>query len=180
MLKEQSSLEGVCLITPQVFADDRGEFFESYQKKKYSEITKGLEFVQDNVSVSSKNILRGLHLQNPNSQGKLVQVLQGTVLDVAVDVRPDSSDFSKYQSFELSDKNHQQLYIPPGFAHGFLVLSKMAVFHYKCTDFYNKESEITICWDDKDIAIKWPLKSPLLSAKDKKALSLKEAAIKLR
>ena len=103
-----------------------------------------------------------------------------SVLDVAVDLRPDSGDFSKYQSFELSDRNHQQLYIPPGFAHGFLVLSERAVFHYKCTDFYNKESEITISWNDKDIAINWPIESPLLSDKDKNALSLKEAMIKLR
>ncbi len=173
---EETKLPGVTIIEPTVFGDERGYFFESFSQKRYNEILKSnYSFVQDNVSFSRKGILRGLHIQHPHSQGKLVQVLQGEVFDVAVDVRIDSPTFGQYASVILSDKSRKQLMIPPGFAHGFLVLSEEALFNYKCTDYYHPDNETSIRWNDPQIAIDWPMKEPFLSQKDKQAVSLDEA-----
>ena len=176
MRAEETKLPGVTIIEPTVFGDERGYFFESFSQKRYNEILKSnYSFVQDNVSFSRKGILRGLHIQHPHSQGKLVQVLQGEVFDVAVDVRIDSPTFGQYASVILSDKSRKQLMIPPGFAHGFLVLSEEALFNYKCTDYYHPDNETSIRWNDPQIAIDWPMKEPFLSQKDKQAVSLDEA-----
>jgi dTDP-4-dehydrorhamnose 3,5-epimerase len=164
------SLPGILLFEPKVFGDSRGHFYESWQKKRY-ELP---PFVQDNVSVSERGVLRGLHLQYPHSQGKLVAVLEGEVEDIAVDVRVGSPTFGKSISVRLSSENHRQLYLPPGFAHGFYVISERALFLYKCTDYYNKASELTIRWDDPDLNIEWPTREPLLSEKDQMGLYLKD------
>src|SRR5262249_52504104 len=132
------------------------------------------DFVQDNISVSRRGALRGLHCQNPTPQGKLVSVLEGAVFDVAVDLRRSSSTFGKWHGLELSSENKRQFFLPPGFAHGFLVLSEHAMFHYKCTDFYSPKDELTIRWDDPEIAIEWPIREPTLSEKDAKGSFLKE------
>ncbi|MCF6301284.1 MAG: dTDP-4-dehydrorhamnose 3,5-epimerase [Proteobacteria bacterium] len=168
----ETKLPGVRLIEPKVFGDDRGYFMESWHRDRYKECGIDQNFVQSNVSKSQKNVLRGLHFQNPNSQGKLVYVLQGEVFDVAVDVRSGSPNFGQYEAVILSAKNHRQFYVPEGFAHGFCVLSEYAVFCYMCTRFYDAGAEQSILWNDPEIAIKWPVKSPLLSAKDKTALTL--------
>jgi dTDP-4-dehydrorhamnose 3,5-epimerase len=161
----ETSIPEVLLIRPKVFGDARGWFLESWQQQRYAEL--GLPpFVQDNVSFSGRGVLRGLHYQHPHGQGKLVQVLAGTVFDAAVDIRVGSPTFGRYVSAELSSENHLQLYIPPGFAHGFCVLSETAVFAYKCTDFYMPACEGGVCWNDPDIGIDWPIREPILSAKD--------------
>lgn len=162
------------LIEPDVFGDSRGFFFESWSHRKYSEAGLPQTFVQDNVSLSRRGILRGLHAQNPNAQGKLVQVLEGEVFDVAVDIRKGSPTFGQWSSARLSAENKRQFWIPPGFAHGFLVLSETALFHYKCTDYYSSTNEFTLMWNDPDIGIVWPDESPTLSAKDEKGLCLKD------
>ena len=147
----------VKVIEPQVFEDNRGFFLETFKAKDYKqEIGIEEDFVQDNHSRSSKGVLRGLHFQKKNPQGKLVRVSRGSVLDVAVDIRPDSPTFGKSELFELSDKNFRQLWIPPGFAHGFLVLSEIADFQYKCTQVYDQEDEESIHWQDPDLMISWP------------------------
>lgn len=164
---QKTKIEGVLLIKPAVFADERGYFFESYRADKYAEIGIPL-FVQDNESRSKKDVLRGLHFQTtPYAQGKLVRVVQGKVLDVAVDLRPDSATFGQHVMYELSDENNLQLWIPSGFAHGFLTLSEYAILSYKCTTPYHKASEQGILWNDPDLAIDWPIVHPLLSEKDK-------------
>ncbi|WP_052285264.1 dTDP-4-dehydrorhamnose 3,5-epimerase [Kluyvera genomosp. 1] len=163
-------IAGPLLIEVDVFKDDRGFFLESFNKKKFFEITKmNYDFVQDNHSASSKNVLRGLHYQvSPNEQGKLVRCLVGEVYDVAVDIRRGSPTFGKYIGVVLSDKNMNQFWIPPGFAHGFLVLSDKAEFAYKTTNYYSKVDERSIRWDDPSINIKWPItEEPILSVKDK-------------
>lgn len=160
-----TELPGVLLIEPRVFADSRGYFYESHQAKKYAEAGI-LPFVQDNVSYSKKNVLRGLHYQLANAQDKLVSVLRGKVFDVAVDVRKNSPHFGQWVGYVLSDENHLQLYIPKGFAHGFCVLSDEAYFHYKCTDYYNPAAEQGIVFDDPSINIDWPITNPLVSDKD--------------
>lgn len=165
---------GVQIIEPAVHGDDRGFFMESYSRDRYAEAGLPRDFVQDNLSLSSKGILRGLHLQHPHDQGKLCFVLEGEVFDVAVDVRLGSPTFGRWEGFILSSKNKRQLYVPPGFAHGFCVLSERALFSYKCTDFYSAPSELGIAWDDADIGIEWPIQSPRLSAKDRLNPSLRD------
>jgi dTDP-4-dehydrorhamnose 3,5-epimerase len=167
----------VLLIEPQVFGDDRGFFFESFNQNKFEEAT-GLKinFVQDNHSKSVKGVLRGLHYQlPPKAQGKLVRVIQGEVFDVAVDLRQSSPTFGKWVGEIISADNKKQIWIPEGFAHGFLTLSDTAEFLYKTTDFYSKDHEEAIQWNDKTIGIDWPIKDVSLSTKDKSAVSFKEA-----
>jgi dTDP-4-dehydrorhamnose 3,5-epimerase len=167
MNAEQSALSGVVIIRPAVFRDDRGYFYEAYSKKRYADVCGSAEFVQDNVSESKKNTVRGLHYQvGEFAQGKLCKVLSGRVLDVAVDIRFGSPTFGQYVAFELSDENNIQLWIPPGFAHGFSVLSDRAVFHYKCTNYYSKEHERAIRFDDPQLNIQWNVQDPLVSPKD--------------
>ncbi len=174
----KTSIEGVFIIEPTVFMDDRGYFMESYHKKEFEENGLNIDFVQDNQSKSTKGVLRGLHFQYNQPQGKLVRVIKGEVFDVAVDLRKDSPTYSKYESVILSEDNKKQFYIPPGFAHGFLVLSDEAEFTYKCTDFYNGSDEGGIVWNDPDISIEWPLNEDelILSEKDQKWKSLKNTS----
>jgi dTDP-4-dehydrorhamnose 3,5-epimerase len=165
-------ISGLLIIEPKVFGDARGFFLETWNLNRYREAGVGADFVQDNLSFSRRGILRGLHFQNPKPQGKLLQVLQGEVFDVAVDIRRSSPTFGKWHGLVLSGENKRQFYIPLGFAHGFAVLSETALFHYKCTEIYSPQDEMAIRWDDPDIGIKWPLKEPLLSERDKKGLRL--------
>lgn len=167
-------LPGVLLIEPDVFGDARGFFLETYNEKRYQEAGIKGRFVQDNLSLSRRGILRGLHFQNPQPQGKLVQVLQGEVWDVAVDIRRHSPSFGRWHAVALSGENKRQLWVPPGFAHGFVVLSETALFHYKCTELYSPAHECTLRWDDPELGIPWPVDSPQLSAKDQKGLTLRE------
>ena len=169
-----TELDDVLCIEPRVFGDQRGYFFESWSRRLYEEVGIVGDLVQDNVSFSSRGVLRGLHLQNPHAQGKLVQVARGSVFDVAVDVRMGSKNFGKWVGYELSEENHRQLYIPPGFAHGFCVLSEVALFTYKCTDYYCRESEIGVHYADPEIGIAWPIDDPLVSEKDAKHPRLSE------
>jgi len=170
----------VFLFTPKVFGDDRGFFYESFNARVFSEVT-GLQpdFVQDNHSRSVKGVLRGLHYQlSPHAQGKLVRVVQGEVFDVAVDIRRSSPTFGKWVGAVLSAENKQQLWIPTGFAHGFITLSETAEFVYKTTDFYSAKSERCIAWNDPQIAIEWPFEGePLLSAKDQQGVALCQADV---
>lgn len=166
---ETLSLPGVLLITPKVFGDARGYFVETFAEERYAEAGVNLPFVQDNLSRSPKGVLRGLHLQNPHGQGKLVQVVEGSVFDVAVDVRVGSPHFGQWVGAELSAENHHQLWVPPGFAHGFVVTSEHALFSYKCTDTYHPECELSVLWNDPAIGIDWPVESPVLSGKDAEA-----------
>lgn len=171
----KTALEGVLLIEPRIFPDERGFFFESFNAERYREAGLELDFVQDNVSKSKKGTIRGLHYQTGDyAQGKLCQVVEGRVLDVAVDVRWGSPTFGKYVEAELTEDNHHQLWIPPGFAHGFSVLSDEAIFLYKCTALYNKESERSILYNDTDLGINWQVDSPNVSEKDLQAGSFKE------
>ena len=151
-----TDIEGVCIIEPTVFGDNRGYFMETYSKKDFEEIGIKEEFVQDNQSKSKKGVLRGLHFQTENTQGKLVRVIKGNVFDVAVDLRRDSKTFGKWVGVELSEDNKKMFYIPPYFAHGFLVLSDEAEFTYKCTDIYNHSAESGIMYNDDIIGIEWP------------------------
>ena len=166
-----TKIEGVYLIKPKIFNDDRGSFFESFNMKVFQkETNQKINFVQDNQSVSSKNILRGLHFQKPpHAQAKLVRVIKGSVLDVVVDLRKKSKTYGKYILEELSEYNNHQLYLPKGMAHGFLTLEDNTIFTYKCSEFYCKEAEDSIIWNDSSIRIKWPDIIPLLSKKDLKA-----------
>jgi dTDP-4-dehydrorhamnose 3,5-epimerase len=164
---QKSPLDGVVVIYPNVLRDDRGYFFEAFSKKRYSEICGNIDFVQDNVSESVKETIRGLHYQvGEFAQGKLCKVLSGKVMDVAVDIRFGSPTFGKYFATELSEENSAQLWIPPGFAHGFSVLSEKAVFHYKCTNYYSKEHERAIRFNDPFLNILWQVKNPNVSQKD--------------
>lgn len=174
-----TKLEGVLIIDPTVFGDARGFFMESFNAQGYNEIGIPGPFVQDNVSLSQRGVLRGLHLQHPHSQGKLVQVLRGEVFDVAVDVRTGSPKFGQWVGEYLSQDNRRQLYIPAGFAHGFLVTSEEALFAYKCTDYYHPEAERSIRWDDPRIGIEWPTSGVSLSTKDRDALVLDSIATEL-
>ena len=162
------ALREVLLIEPQVFGDERGYFKETYHRERYAAAGVPLAFVQDNVSRSRHGILRGLHLQHPHAQGKLVSVTEGEVFDVAVDVRVGSPSFGQWIGATLSAHNHHQLYVPPGFAHGFCVVSEVAVFVYKCTDLYHPETEIGIAFDDPALDIAWPVAAPLVGDKDRK------------
>jgi dTDP-4-dehydrorhamnose 3,5-epimerase len=168
------TLQGLVLIEPKVFGDARGFFMETWNLQKYQAAGIAAPFVQDNISVSRRGSLRGLHFQNPNPQGKLVSVLQGEVLDVVVDLRLPSATFGKSEAVLLSSENKRQFYIPPGFAHGFAVLSETAMFHYKCTGFYSPKDEMTLRWNDPVLGIQWPVAEPIVSEKDAKGLLLKE------
>jgi len=172
------SIPDVLLIEPKVFGDERGFFFESFNQEKFEEVIgKKINFVQDNHSKSIKGILRGLHYQSPpKGQGKLIRVIQGEVFDVAVDLRQSSPTFGKWVGEILSSDNKKQMWIPEGFAHGFVTLSDTAEFLYKTTDFYSKEHEHAICWSDETIGIQWPIKNVSLSPKDKHAQSFKQAS----
>jgi dTDP-4-dehydrorhamnose 3,5-epimerase len=162
----ETELPGVLIFEPQVFRDDRGYFLETWNQARYAEFGILEGFVQDNLSRSVKGVLRGLHYQNPNGQGKLVSVAHGEVFDVAVDIRLDSPTFGRWAAATLSSSNNRAMYIPAGFAHGFLVLSDEALFCYKCTEYYAPRCESSIRWDDPDLAINWPEASPKLSPKD--------------
>ena len=159
-------LPGLLIIEPDVFGDNRGFFLESWSRQRYREAGLDFDFVQDNFSLSRRGTLRGLHFQNPLAQGKLVSVLQGEVFDVGVDIRRGSPTFGRWFGMTLSAENKRQFYLPPGFAHGFLVLSEMALFHYKCTDYYSPKDEQGFRWDDPDVGIKWPVENPILSQRD--------------
>lgn len=174
----KTDIEGVVIIEPRIFRDDRGYFYESFSQREFEEKVCRTTFVQDNQSKSSYGVLRGLHFQKPPyCQNKLVRCIKGAVLDVAVDLRKGSPTFGKHVAVELTEENHRQLFVPRGFAHGFAVLSEEAVFQYKCDNFYNKESEGAIAWDDPELAIDWriPADKALLSEKDKLNKGIKEA-----
>lgn len=161
-----TKLQGVFIIDPDVFEDPRGFFLETWAHRRYSEAGLPQIYVQDNLSRSTKGILRGLHLQHPYGQGKLVQVMHGEVFDVALDVRVGSPTFGEWVGTLLSGDNHRQVYIPPGFAHGFCVTSEQALFSYKCTEGYHRESELGVIWNDPALGIEWPVGDPQVSAKD--------------
>ncbi|MBL6667034.1 MAG: dTDP-4-dehydrorhamnose 3,5-epimerase [Crocinitomicaceae bacterium] len=173
MVEEKIGIEGLILINPHVFADDRGTFFESYNAARFDNLfDEKLHFTQDNISISKKNVLRGLHFQKPPmAQGKLVQVIKGSVLDVAVDIRSDSPTYGQHYKVELNDQNRLQLWIPEGFAHGFVALEDNTVFCYKCTSGYSKSDEMDLLWNDPLLNIDWGVTSPLLSDKDELAAS---------
>lgn len=173
----ETKIKGVYIIEPTVFGDNRGYFMETYNYNDFAEAGLDMKFVQDNQSKSRKGVLRGLHFQTKHPQGKLVRVISGEVFDVAVDLRPDSETFGKWEGVLLSAENKKQFYIPEGFAHGFVVLSDEAEFVYKCTDFYDPSGEGGLLWNDKDIGIDWPIPEGteiLLSEKDKVNKTFKE------
>jgi dTDP-4-dehydrorhamnose 3,5-epimerase len=175
----RQSVPDVILVEPDVHRDDRGFFLETWQRDRYRESGIDLEFVQDNHSRSARGVLRGLHLQVEHPQGKLVRCVEGEVWDVAVDVRPGSPTFGQWSAATLSAENFQQLWVPPGFAHGFCVVSEHAQFEYKCTDFWARGDEITLAWDEPSLAIPWPVTDPSLSEKDRRGLSLDEVRERL-
>jgi len=163
---KETKLAGVLILEPKVFSDDRGYFFETWNSTRYEQAGITGPFVQDNISFSKKGVLRGLHFQYPQSQGKLIQVLSGEVVDVVVDIRAGSPTYGQWIGEVLSESNHRQIYVPPGFAHGYCVTSEAALFSYKCTDFYNPATEHGIIWNDPDIGIEWPTEQPEMSTKD--------------
>ena len=166
----KTKLKDCVIIEPKIFGDSRGFFLETFHEMRYSDLAEvNLSFVQDNHSRSTKNVLRGLHFQKTKPQGKLVRVVNGEVFDVAVDIRQNSSTFGQWESVILSDKNKTQFWIPPGFAHGFLVLSDTADFEYKCTEYYDSSDEGSILWSDPDLNIDWPIDNPIISDKDSNA-----------
>jgi dTDP-4-dehydrorhamnose 3,5-epimerase len=176
----ETAIKGVWVIEPKVFVDKRGYFFEAWKKDEFESHVGKIDFVQDNESCSSYGVLRGLHYQKGGySQAKLVRVIKGKVLDVAVDLRKDSPTFGKYVSVELSDENKRQFFIPRGFAHGFLVLSEQAVFTYKVDNVYAPQAEASIRWNDEDINVEWPINPDdvVVSEKDNKAVALKDAEV---
>lgn len=173
----ETKIPDLYIIEPKVFGDSRGYFMESYNRNAFVEAGLTMEFVQDNESKSSKGVLRGLHFQTKHTQGKLVRATKGEVWDVAVDLRKDSPTYGQWEGVFLSEENKRQFYVPEGFAHGFLVISDEAIFNYKCTDFYAPEYDSGLLWNDKDVAIEWPLdgiEEILLSEKDKKQKTLAE------
>jgi len=171
----ETRLPGVRIIEPKVHGDARGFFVESFQAERYrQEAGIELPFVQDNHSRSTRGVLRGLHAQQPRPQGKLVRVSRGEVFDVAVDINPGSKTFGQWVGAVLSDTNHRQLWVPPGYAHGFVVLSELADFEYKCTDYYLPAAEIGVIWNDPEVGIEWPVENPRLSEKDLKLPTLAE------
>ncbi|MCE1463952.1 dTDP-4-dehydrorhamnose 3,5-epimerase [Enterobacter roggenkampii] len=176
-----TEIPDVLILEPKVFGDNRGFFLESFNQKTFNEILgREVNFVQDNHSKSAKNVLRGLHFQSQNTQGKLVRVTAGAVFDVAVDLRKNSETYGRWVGVELSAENKKQLWIPQGFAHGFYVLEENTEFVYKCTDYYNPAFEHSLAWNDESIRINWPLPegiSPIISEKDKKGLSLNECQL---
>ena len=173
----ETEIQGVYIIEPKVFGDNRGYFFESYSRREFEAKVGPVEFVQDNESKSCYGVVRGLHFQKPpHAQAKLVRVVKGKVLDVAVDLRKDSPTYGRHVSVELSEDNHRQVFIPKGFAHGFSVLSEEAVFQYKCDDYYAPETECAIAWNDPELNIDWriPADQVILSEKDKRHPELKD------
>jgi len=160
-------LDGLVIIEPRIFGDNRGFFLETHNQQRYRRCGIDCSFVQDNLSSSVQGTLRGLHFQIARPQAKLVQALTGEIFDVAVDIRPDSTTFGQWFGIRLSEQNKYQLFIPPGFAHGFCVLSDSALFSYKCSDYYDPQDEGGILWSDQTLAIDWPLKNPILSKKDR-------------
>ena len=173
----ETTLPGVVIIEPKVFGDERGFFMETWNQQRYVDAGIPAGFVQDNLSYSRRGVLRGLHFQNPNPQGKLVSVYQGEVYDVAVDIRRGSPTFGQWTAVTLSAENKRQFYVPEGFAHAFVVTSETALFSYKCTDLYNPKAEGSILWNDPDLAIDWPIDNPELSAKDREGKRLKDFAL---
>ena len=173
-------LDGVILVAPDIRPDERGFFLETYHRDKYADGGIPETFVQDNQSFSYQRVLRGLHAQLRHPQGKLVRAIVGEIFDVAVDIRPDSPTFGKWVGATLSDKNAHQLYVPPGFAHGFCVLSETAHVQYKCTDVYRPGDEIGVVWDDPEIGVEWPVRDPILNEKDRNAPRLAEIVQRLR
>lgn len=170
-----TQIKDVKIILPKVFGDERGFFLETFEKKRYQDMLEiDYDFVQDNHSRSTKGVLRGLHYQTFHPQGKLVRVVRGEVFDVAVDIRPNSPTYGKWEGVILSEENKKQFWIPPGLAHGFIVLSDIADFEYKCTDYYNPTGEGCLLWNDPQVGIQWPLSNPMLSEKDKAGKLLKE------
>ncbi len=174
---ETTPIKDVLLIVPPVYSDSRGFFQELYHHDRYAEAGLNVEFVQDNFSRSCRGVLRGLHFQTQKPQGKLVQVLRGTLLDVVVDLRHDSPTLGQWHSWELSEHNHHQLYIPPGLAHGFLALDEDCDLLYKCTELYQADDQNTLAWDDETVGIQWPTRSPILSGKDLEGVSF-DAAVR--
>lgn len=171
----ETTLPGLLIIDPTVFGDDRGYFFESYNQKAFHAAGIDPHFLQDNESKSAKGVLRGLHFQEPPyDQGKLVRVVSGAVMDVSLDIRKESPGYGKWAAFELSEQNKRMLWIPPGFAHGFVTLEDDTVFIYKCTNLYNKGSENSIIWNDPDLNIDWGIENPVISEKDMQAPSFKD------
>jgi dTDP-4-dehydrorhamnose 3,5-epimerase len=168
----ETNLSGVLIIEPQLFGDSRGFFKETFQIERYRDTGITLPFVQDNHSRSQRGVLRGLHLQKSRPQGKLVSCSRGVVYDVAVDIDPNSETFGQYVGVELSEDNHRQMWIPPGYAHGFCVVSEVADFQYKCTDLYFPEDEGGLMWNDSEVNIPWPVANPQLSEKDKQLPTL--------
>lgn len=176
LTKIPTSLPGVCILEPRVFGDDRGFFLESYNEKVFGEVGIKERFVQDNHSSSRRNVLRGLHYQVKNTQGKLVRVVEGEILDVAVDLQRSSSTFGKWEAVRLSGENKRMLWIPRGFAHGFRVISEQAHVLYKATDYYSPEHERTLAWNDADLKIDWALDGePIVSPKDQSGVTLRQA-----
>lgn len=167
-------LEGLLILEPKVFGDARGFFLETYNQCRYREAGIAVDFVQDNMSFSRKGTLRGLHFQNPRPQGKLLQVVQGEIFDIAVDLRTGSPTFGRWHGVTLSSENRKQFYVPPGFAHGFAVTSETALVQYKCTDFYSPADEATLLWNDPGVGIQWPITNPILSEKDLRGLPLNQ------
>ncbi|CAI0881458.1 dTDP-4-dehydrorhamnose 3,5-epimerase [Serratia entomophila] len=173
----ETKIDGVKIIQPKVFGDARGFFLETFEKRRYQEMLGiDLDFVQDNHSRSSRGVLRGLHFQKVNPQGKLVRVVRGEVFDVAVDIRPGSPTYGAWEGVILSEENKTQFWVPPGLAHGFVVLSDLADFEYKCTDYYNPAQEGCLLWNDPQVGIEWPIDNPLLSEKDKVGKLFRELA----
>jgi dTDP-4-dehydrorhamnose 3,5-epimerase len=172
MVLTECKIKGLYIIEPRVFEDSRGVFYETFNEKIFLDnIGINLSFVQDNESISKKNVLRGLHFQNPPfAQGKLVRVVSGSVIDVAVDLRQSSDTYGQYELLELSAENKKQFWIPPGFAHGFVALEENTIFNYKCTNYYHPLSERTIQWNDATLNIKWQVENPIISEKDQKGL----------
>jgi dTDP-4-dehydrorhamnose 3,5-epimerase len=175
----KTDLPGVLLVTPRVFTDERGFFLETWHKKKWADQGQDIEFVQDNHSKSKKGTLRGLHCQLQQPQGKLVRCIEGAIYDVAVDIRVGSPHFGQWTAATLTSENYLQLYVPEGFAHGFLVLSEHAQVEYKCTNYYHPASELSILWSDPDLKIPWPTHDPNLSTKDRAAPRLKDVMTNL-
>lgn len=172
----QTAIEGVVILEPQMFADHRGFFMETWNRQRYTQAGVAADFVQDNLSFSHRGVLRGLHFQHPQGQGKLVQVLEGEVFDAAVDIRRGSPTFGQAVTCRLSADNRRQFYVPAGFAHGFCVLSQTALFSYKCTDFYQPHYEGGILWNDPSLGIDWPIDQPILSEKDSRLPLLSQIA----
>lgn len=173
-----TELPGVLLLEPDVYTDDRGSFMEVWNARDYGHCGVEVAFVQDNLSRSREGVLRGLHFQNPRPQAKLISVLRGAVYDVVVDVRRESETFGQWEGRTLSAENAHQLYVPEGYAHGFVVTSGDALFQYKCTDFYHPEADRTVRWDDPQLGIDWPVEDPILSDKDAEAPRLGEMSRK--